>query len=82
MLFIIESALDSLFWFAYVHRSTPPNFQPFQDFMKAISDELKVQATLIHEVFPPNADVYYIFADRVFEDVVSVNELLRVTAYM
>jgi recyclin-1 len=50
----------------------PPNFQPFQDFMKAISEELKVQASLIHEVFPLKADVYYIFADRVFEDVVSV----------
>ncbi|GAB5586782.1 F-box protein: endocytic membrane traffic [Umbelopsis nana] len=52
-------------------KSTPPNFQPFQDFMKAISDELKVQASLIHEVFPPKADVYYIFADRVFEDVIA-----------
>jgi len=40
--------------------------------MKAISEELKVQASLIHEVFPLKADVYYIFADRVFEDVVSV----------
>lgn len=39
--------------------------------MKAIGEELKVQSTLIHEVFPPKADVYYIFADRVFEDVVS-----------
>ncbi|KAH8548822.1 exocyst complex component Sec10-domain-containing protein [Umbelopsis sp. PMI_123] len=50
-------------------KSTPPNFQPFQDFMKAISEELKVQASVINQVFPPKADVYYIFADRVFEDV-------------
>ncbi|KAJ2961602.1 hypothetical protein NQZ79_g3109 [Umbelopsis isabellina] len=52
-------------------RSTPPNFQPFKDFMKAIGEELKVQSNLIHEVFPPKADVYYIFADRVFEDVIA-----------
>jgi recyclin-1 len=57
-----------------MYRSTPPNFQPFQDFMKAISEELKVQASVIHDVFPPKADVYYIFADRVFEDVVSMVE--------
>ena len=42
--------------------------------MKAISEELKVQASVIHDVFPPKADVYYIFADRVFEDVVSMAE--------
>ncbi|KAI9288652.1 exocyst complex component Sec10-domain-containing protein [Umbelopsis sp. AD052] len=52
-------------------KSTPPNFQPFQEFMKAISEELKVQASVIHDVFPPKADVYYIFADRVFEDVIA-----------
>lgn len=57
-----------------MYRSTPPNFQPFQEFMKAISEELKVQASVIHDVFPPKADVYYIFADRVFEDVVSMAE--------
>jgi recyclin-1 len=39
--------------------------------MKAIGDEFKVQSSLIHDVFPQKADVYYIFADRVFEDVVS-----------
>ncbi|CAM0135915.1 F-box protein: endocytic membrane traffic, recycling ReCYcling 1 [Umbelopsis sp. WA50703] len=51
--------------------STPPNFQPFKDFMKAIGDEFKVQSSLIHDVFPQKADVYYIFADRVFEDVIA-----------
>ncbi|KAL0095304.1 exocyst complex component Sec10-domain-containing protein [Phycomyces blakesleeanus] len=42
----------------------------------AITDAMKQQAELIIQVFPPSADVFYMFADRVFEDVVNSSNYL------
>lgn len=38
--------------------------------MALVTDELKQQSTLVLEVFPEKMDAFYLFADRVFEDVV------------
>jgi recyclin-1 len=38
--------------------------------MSLVTDELKQQSSLAAEVFPEKMDAFYLFADRVFEDVV------------
>ena len=38
--------------------------------MLYITDELKQQSRLIHDIFPEKMDMFYVFTDRVFEDVV------------
>lgn len=38
--------------------------------MEVVTDELKQQAVVISETFPAKVDVYYVFVDRVLEDVV------------
>ncbi|KAI8078622.1 exocyst complex component Sec10-like protein, partial [Halteromyces radiatus] len=47
------------------------DLEPFHQFIAAITEELQQQATVISQVFPSNVDVFYSFADRVFEDVIS-----------
>jgi recyclin-1 len=47
--------------------------EPFNKFIAAVTDELRQQAHIISQVFPANVDVFYTFADRVFEDVVRMN---------
>ncbi|RUS26504.1 exocyst complex component Sec10-like protein, partial [Jimgerdemannia flammicorona] len=44
-------------------------FNPLDNF-RTMKEELKTQSRLIGEVFPASADVYYVFGERVFEDVV------------
>ncbi|KAI8064539.1 exocyst complex component Sec10-like protein [Gongronella butleri] len=51
--------------------SDPQNLQPFKTFVSAVNQEIKQQSHLIHQVFPPQADVFYQFGDRVFEDVIA-----------
>lgn len=40
--------------------------------MSLVSDELKQQSMLASQVFPEKMDAFYLFADRVFEDVVKI----------
>ncbi|ORX48483.1 hypothetical protein DM01DRAFT_1376693 [Hesseltinella vesiculosa] len=47
------------------------NIKPFQSFVATLDEEIRQQATLIHQVFPSQADVFYQFVDRVFEDVLA-----------
>lgn len=58
------------------YSTIPPNEKPLTEFMKAMEDELRTQSRLIGEVFPENADVYYMFAERMFEDVVGLGGLV------
>ncbi|CAO3703297.1 unnamed protein product [Rhizopus stolonifer] len=44
---------------------------PFKKLMKHITEELKKQSTLVEDIFPKKMDVFYVFVDRVFEDVVA-----------
>ncbi|CAO3629701.1 unnamed protein product [Mucor hiemalis] len=44
---------------------------PFKKLMTLVTDELKQQSTLAFEVFPEKMDAFYLFADRVFEDVIA-----------
>ncbi|KAI8336839.1 exocyst complex component Sec10-domain-containing protein [Chlamydoabsidia padenii] len=46
------------------------DLEPFNKFIDTVTDELRQQAHIVSQVFPPSIDVFYIFADRVFEDVV------------
>lgn len=39
--------------------------------MELVTDELKQQSMLASEVFPEKMDAFYLFVDRVFEDVVN-----------
>ncbi|KAI7906714.1 exocyst complex component Sec10-like protein [Cokeromyces recurvatus] len=52
---------------------------PFKKLMLLITDELKQQSSVVAEVFPTKMDVFYIFVDRVFEDVIAefVSQLLN-----
>ncbi|KAI9015826.1 exocyst complex component Sec10-like protein [Phycomyces nitens] len=54
------------------------DIESLKNLFGAITDSMKQQAELIKQVFPPSADVYYMFADRVFEDVMAdyVTQLL------
>jgi len=47
------------------------SYQPLKEFFIYIEEELKRQATLIEQVFPHDADVFFTFTERVVEDVVS-----------
>ncbi|CAO3606822.1 unnamed protein product [Cunninghamella echinulata] len=47
------------------------DLDPFNKFISAIKNELQQQAHVVSNVFPSNVDVFYIFADRVFEDVIA-----------
>lgn len=40
--------------------------------MSLVTDELKQQSSLVIDVFPEKMDAFYMFADRVFEDVVNL----------
>ncbi|KAG1452843.1 hypothetical protein G6F56_007717 [Rhizopus delemar] len=44
---------------------------PFKELMKYVTEELKKQSTLVEDIFPKKMDVFYVFVDRVFEDVVA-----------
>ncbi|KAG1151452.1 hypothetical protein G6F37_003438 [Rhizopus arrhizus] len=44
---------------------------PFKKLMLLLTDDLKEQSNLISEIFPSKMDVFYLFVDRVFEDVVA-----------
>lgn len=39
--------------------------------MTLVSDELEQQSSISASVFPEKMDAFYMFADRIFEDVVS-----------
>lgn len=54
----------------YSTSSSPSDLAPFKKFMGVVTEELKQQAVVISETFPANMDVYYVFVDRVLEDVV------------
>ncbi|CAG8551608.1 2625_t:CDS:10, partial [Diversispora eburnea] len=45
-------------------------FKPMSEFFSHVEDELVKQASLITQIFPPEADVFHSFAERVIEDVV------------
>ncbi|CAO3644099.1 unnamed protein product [Cunninghamella blakesleeana] len=47
------------------------DLEPFNKFISAIKNELQQQAYVVDNVFPSNVDVFYNFADRVFEDVIA-----------
>ncbi|CAJ0760412.1 2152_t:CDS:10, partial [Entrophospora sp. SA101] len=47
------------------------SYQPLKEFFIYIEEELKRQATLIGQVFPHDADVFFTFTERVVEDVIS-----------
>ncbi|CAG8638801.1 12273_t:CDS:2, partial [Acaulospora colombiana] len=46
-------------------------FKPISDFFDYLAEDFKKQASLIDQVFPPESDVFYVFVERVVEDVVS-----------
>lgn len=46
-------------------------FQPMSEFFNHIEGELIKQASLISQIFPPEADVLYAFTERAIEDVVN-----------
>ena len=52
-------------------RSSPDDLTPFKKLMELVTDELKQQSMLAYEVFPEKMDAFYLFVDRVFEDVVN-----------
>ncbi|GAA5805039.1 hypothetical protein HPULCUR_010552 [Helicostylum pulchrum] len=51
--------------------SSPDDLTPFKKLMSLVSDELKQQSMLASQVFPEKMDAFYLFADRVFEDVIA-----------
>ena len=51
-------------------RVSADDLTPFKKLMELVADELKQQSSLANEVFPEKMDAFYLFADRVFEDVV------------
>ncbi|KAL1914516.1 uncharacterized protein VTP21DRAFT_8230 [Calcarisporiella thermophila] len=57
------------------------DFLPLKNFSKYLTDEIKKQAALINDVFPSEADVLYLFCERLFEDVVNdhLTSLLKAT---
>ncbi|RHZ82849.1 hypothetical protein Glove_103g57 [Diversispora epigaea] len=46
-------------------------FKPMSEFFNHIEEELVKQASLITQVFPPEADVLYSFTERVIEDMIT-----------
>ncbi|KAF7726758.1 F-box protein: endocytic membrane traffic, recycling ReCYcling 1 [Apophysomyces ossiformis] len=59
-------------------KTSPSDLTPFKTFISVVTEEFKQQSQLVSEVFDECADVYYMFADRVFEDVIAeyVGQLL------
>jgi hypothetical protein len=51
-------------------RASENDLEPFKKFVAVVTDELRQQAHIVSQVFPTKVDVFYAFADRVFEDVV------------
>ncbi|KAG2207550.1 hypothetical protein INT47_004300 [Mucor saturninus] len=49
----------------------PDDLTPFKKLMSLVTDELKQQSSLASQVFPEKMDAFYLFADRVFEDVIA-----------
>ncbi|KAG2223931.1 hypothetical protein INT45_009383 [Circinella minor] len=62
------------------YKSSPSDLEPFKKFMSLVIEEFKQQSHVVAETFPEDVDVYYMFVDRVLEDVVSdyVNSLLGI----
>lgn len=54
-----------------LYRTTHDDLTPFKKLMTLVTDELKQQSSLVIDVFPEKMDAFYMFADRVFEDVVN-----------
>ncbi|KAI8981081.1 exocyst complex component Sec10-like protein [Pilobolus umbonatus] len=50
---------------------SPDDLSPFKKLMLLITEELKQQSSVVYEVFPEKMDAFYMFADRVFEDVIA-----------
>lgn len=59
--------------FTPLYRTTHDDLTPFKKLMSLVTDELKQQSSLVIDVFPEKMDAFYMFADRVFEDVVIRN---------
>ncbi|GAN03326.1 secretion pathway protein Sls2/Rcy1 [Mucor ambiguus] len=51
--------------------TTHDDLTPFKKLMLLVTDELKQQSSLVIDVFPEKMDAFYMFADRVFEDVIA-----------
>ncbi|KAK4514320.1 ERMES complex subunit mmm1 [Mucor velutinosus] len=51
--------------------TTHDDLAPFKKLMSLVIDELKQQSSLVIDVFPEKMDAFYMFADRVFEDVIA-----------
>ncbi|KAL7316335.1 F-box protein: endocytic membrane traffic, recycling ReCYcling 1 [Mucor circinelloides] len=51
--------------------TTHDDLTPFKKLMSLVTDELKQQSSLVIDVFPEKMDAFYMFADRVFEDVIA-----------
>ncbi|KAL9559542.1 hypothetical protein MBANPS3_000368 [Mucor bainieri] len=51
--------------------TTHDDLTPFKKLMSLVIDELKQQSSLVIDVFPEKMDAFYMFADRVFEDVIA-----------
>ncbi|KAI9276957.1 exocyst complex component Sec10-like protein [Phascolomyces articulosus] len=62
------------------YKASSSDLEPFKKFMSLVIEEFKQQSHVVGETFPENVDVYYMFVDRVLEDVVSdyVNSLLGI----
>jgi glycopeptide antibiotics resistance protein len=54
----------------HINRESADDLTPFKKLMLLLTDDLKEQSNLISEIFPSKMDVFYLFVDRVFEDVV------------
>ncbi|KAI8145080.1 exocyst complex component Sec10-like protein [Fennellomyces sp. T-0311] len=61
-------------------KSSTSDLEPFKKFMSLVTEEFRQQSQVVAETFPEATDVYYMFVDRVLEDVVSdyVNNLLGI----
>ncbi|KAI8338978.1 exocyst complex component Sec10-like protein [Chlamydoabsidia padenii] len=61
-------------------KASDNDLEPFKKFMTTVTDELNQQAHIVSQVFPAKIDVFYTFADRVFEDVISeyITQLLGI----
>ncbi|SAM09254.1 hypothetical protein [Absidia glauca] len=52
-------------------KASESDLEPFKKFIAVVTDELRQQAHIVSQVFPTKIDVFYAFADRVFEDVIA-----------
>ncbi|CAG8433105.1 7776_t:CDS:10 [Ambispora gerdemannii] len=62
---------DPLDNFLHVPTSGELNYAPMAEFFKSVEDEFIKQASVIDQVFPQSANVFYTFVERVIEDVVT-----------